>query len=171
MENKLRISKVWIEQKADNSPDDSYIGKYTDEAADWNICRHCGEYIANLSEDHPVIERGREYRYFKPEAGGEEAGSEEYQKYGKQDYKRAEDLNNGHWYFLGIIAKAEVVSPNNVVQIIRSGGLWGIESDSDASYIESVKKDELAELKEELAAFGLGERAIEYAMKKVEEKD
>lgn len=169
MKNKLRISNIWIDQKSDESPDTSCLGEYTDSAADWNICCHCGEYVANLSEDHPSIERSRNYQYFKPYAGGEPAGSEEYQKYGKQDFKRMEELNRGEWYYLGIIAKAEIVSPNGIVQIIRSGGLWGIESDSDAAYIESVEKEQLGELKEELAAFGIGERAIEYAMKNMKD--
>jgi len=50
-------------------------------------------------------------------------------------------LNNQNWYFMGISATAEVWNPqSHVIQRIHSGGIWGIESDSEKSYIESEEQ-------------------------------
>lgn len=113
----------------------------------------------------------REYNYFKPYAGGEEEGSETYQKYGKQDFERMESLYNGNWCFIGIIAKAEIRTESGTMQVIRSGGLWGIESDSEKSYLDEVGKDELENLRLELTALGFGKRAINKAYQSIETKD
>jgi hypothetical protein len=81
-----------------------------------------------------------------------------------------EGLNNGDWSFIGIIAKAEVVTGNGIMQTIRSGGLWGVESDG-GSYLDEVGKEELESLREELTALGFGKRAIDYSFKNVETVD
>jgi hypothetical protein len=117
----------------------------------------------------------REYRYFdasfnyvdkhgKPADG---LTAEEVRKYVRQDYERMERLNAGDWAFIGIKAKAEV-SIDNVVQSIHSGGLWGIESDSERSYIKEIENEQLAELRNQLYAMGFGKRAIAAACKNVE---
>ena len=91
-----------------------------------------------------------------------------------------ERLNRGDWCYLGIRAEAEIIGneqkdgPNKwhgVVQTISSGGLWGIESDSDRSYLEEVQEEELSNLKTELRALGFSKRAISTAFKNVEEKE
>jgi hypothetical protein len=119
---------------------------------------------------HECPNSRREYNYFKPYAGCEEEGSENYQKYGKQDFLRMEGLNSGSWYFMGIIAKAEIVTENDTIQVIRSGGLWGVESNS-GDYLEQVGKDELNNLRLELESLGFGKRAIDRAFQNVETKD
>jgi hypothetical protein len=48
---------------------------------------------ANLPDDYPTPPRGREYRAFRPEAGGERPGSPRYQQYGLRDYTRMEALD------------------------------------------------------------------------------
>ena len=161
---KAHITEVRVVTESDVDPDVSYIGEYTDTASDWAICRHCGEYLSLCGEEHEIPDKGREYRFFIPYAGGEKPGTKEYITYGKQDFSRMESLQNGGWCFLGIVAKATVVI-GGVCQTIRSGGLWGIESDSEDSYIESVVSEELSELGAQLSAIGLGNRAIEHAMK------
>jgi len=130
-----------------------------------------------------------EFRYFnasfnyvgkdgKPTDG---LSPEEVRKYVRQDYERMEGLNAGDWCFVGIRAEAEIVVIENVIsgpprfpitpQTITSGGLWGIESDSDRAFSESVEKDELADLRTQLLAFGFTSRAISTAFKSVERKD
>ena|ERR1041385_7004059 len=95
----------------------------------------------------------------------------------KQDYERMESLNASDWCYLGIRAEAKVVvvpfsnDHGVVVQRITSGGLWGIESDSDRSYLDEIQKDELANLKSELLALGFSTRAIATAFKNVQEVD
>jgi hypothetical protein len=119
---------------------------------------------------HTCQKSSREYNYFTPYAGGETPGTEDYQKYGKQDFKRMEGLNNGDWNFIGIIAKAEIITESGTIQTIRSGGLWGIESDA-GTYLDEVAQEELENLRAELTALGFGKRSINYAFKNVETVD
>lgn len=160
---KPKLVRVWIEHVADTCHDTSCLGEYHDTVEEWSICRCCGEYIANVGEDHEIPSRGRECRFFRPYAGGEPAGTEDYQKYGKQDYDRMESLEQGHWYYIGIVAKAEFDMPSRVRQILRSGGLFGIESDSDAEYFDEVAKEELAELRIDLESMGIPAKQIDAA--------
>ena len=125
----------------------------------------------------------REFRYFNPsfnyvDKSGKalpENTPEEVRDYTRQDYKRMERLNAGDWCFIGIRAEAQIALQCNAhhanVQHITSGGLWGIESDSDDDYLESVEKDELSDLKGQLLALGFSKRAIATAFKNVERKD
>lgn len=109
---------------------------------------------------------------------------EAMQKNAKQDYERMESLNAGNWHYIGIRAEAEISVPasgtfenlaannpyrHDVIQTITSGGLWGIESDSEKKYLESTAKEELADLKGQLKALGFSARAISKAFKNVEE--
>jgi hypothetical protein len=150
------IASVKIKRIIDESPDTSFIGEYTDDCNPWAIDRAQGEYVAILeaSDDGYEMPRAsREYRYFVPYAGGEKQGTENYQKYGKQDFERMESLERGNWYFIGIRAIAEIRLPQGdhaICQRIDSPGLWGIESDSDDGYIESVAREELAQLRDML---------------------
>lgn len=154
--------KVWnitIKQTVDESPDLSTLGQFTDTADEWAIVRegeHAGEYVANLPDEAELPQRGREYRFFKPYAGGEKEGTDDYQKYGLQDWERAEGLGRGDWCYVGISARLEYTNgPAGIVQTLRSGGLWGVESDSGADYLASVAKEELDNLRREAEAIGI----------------
>ncbi len=83
---------------------------------------------------------------------------------------RLHRLERNDWCFLGIIAKAEIISPAGIIQTVRSGGLWGVESDSDKSYLNDVEKEELHSLRAELETMGdgFGVRSMDYAFKNVE---
>jgi len=154
----IKIESITVKAIADDSPDTSYIGEYTDTPEEWVICLHCGEYLANIGDEHETQERGREYRFFKPYAGGEPDGSKEYQEYGKQDFTQMQSLSRGDWSFVGIVAKAVVSrsigNGNRRLQEFSSGGLWGVESNAGA-YLEDVKEQELEDLKQHLEAFGV----------------
>lgn len=121
-----------------------------------------------------------EYRYFNPsfnyvDKNGHarpENTPEEVRKYVRQDYERMESLNRGDFCFIGISAEARfkvcsnpLVNNNHVVVI--SGGLWGIESDSEKSYIEETEQEQLSELRAQLKALGFSSRAISTAFKAV----
>lgn len=142
------------------------------------------------------IER-HEYRYFNPsfnyvvqtssgryDKPADGLTPEDVRKYVRQDYERMERLNAGDWCYIGIRAEAEIVAVygskstlsehvttggSGPIQHITSGGLWGIESDSDKSYFAEVQTDELADLKTQLLALGFSRRAISQAFKNVEE--
>lgn len=155
--SKYRIESVKIEHAIDTDPDTSYLGEYGNKATSPAAIDRVARGDAGRGE----------YRWFNPALTGEQTGNPESPE---QDYQRMEALNNQQWYFIGIIAKARIVSPAGVIQTIRSGGLWGIESDSDKSYIESVENEQLAELRAELESLeqGIGKRAIDHAFANVE---
>jgi hypothetical protein len=127
--------------------------------------------------------RRHEYRYFNPsfnyvdKHGKLTDGNtpEEVRKYVRQDYERMESLNAGHWCYIGIRATAEIavssvgIAGGALIQTIRSGGLWGIESDSDKDHFAEVETEELAQLRVELKAIGFSTRAISTAFKNIEE--
>jgi hypothetical protein len=119
------------------------------------------------SGDTELPSHSREYRFLLPCAGGEKQGTPEYKKYAIRDAKRLEGLASEDWCFVGIIAKAvvEIQDGEGIRQTLRSGGLWGIESDSRKEHLEEVAKEELTQLKEELIGFGVGPRAAAYAIK------
>lgn len=123
----------------DGDGDTSTLGEYTDDLVDGNIVRKFGKYFEDLTEeerDDLPERRGREFRAFKPYAGGEKTGTEDYKTYGMQDYKRMEGLDAGDWCYMGVIVKA---SRNGID--LGEASLWGIESDSGAAYLDEVIKD------------------------------
>lgn len=160
MNHYLKIESIKIVHYHDECPDTSFIGEYTDKLEDGVIVRHFDEYYENLTdEERSLIPlRGREMIGFKPYAGGEKTGTEDYYKYGLQDYKRMEGLNNGDWSFIGIEAVAtvsrDIGGGNRRLETLSSGGLWGIESDS-GKYLNEVAKGEIQDLKEHLSAFNV----------------
>ena len=66
----------------------------------------------------------------------------------------------GDFYFVGVYAEARIrfATPQGgwtQGSYVRTPGLWGIESDSDQSYIAEVGKEEQAELAEMLEALNV----------------
>jgi hypothetical protein len=57
------------------------------------------------------------------------------------------------------------------MQEITSGGLWGVESDSDTAYLTEIETDELAELREQLHALGFSKRAVSTAVKNAQHEN
>lgn len=94
---------------------------------------------------------------------------------------RLRQFNDGLFCYIGIIAEAEVnvqvndgqayinrqIAPQYLRQTITSGGLWGIESDSDASYLEEIEQEQLSELRGQLHAIGFSQRAITAAFRNI----
>lgn len=146
--------------------------------------------IANLQTDVQECDcnkggrwDNREYRYFNPSFNyvtktGKPADGltpDEVRKYTRQDYDRMERLGED-WSYIGIRAQAEIGLPSRfpdslTIQRISSGGLWGIESDSDKEYIASVAADELSDLKAQLKELGFSARSIAQAFKDVKDED
>ena len=85
----------------------------------------------------------------------EEEGEKKVLAWIKEDKKRLKEFENGKVWMNGIKAVAKIAIPSKMdksykTTIIKSPGLWGIESDSSKSYIEEVKQQELKELENEL---------------------
>jgi hypothetical protein len=117
------------------------------------------------------MERG-ELRYFNGNVENYAGESpEDIRKYVRQDYERMERLQHGDWGYMGIRADAEILLSSgsaSIVQEITSGGLWGVESDSDASYLKEIETEQLSELREQLRVLGFGTRAISAAFRNSE---
>jgi hypothetical protein len=69
---------------------------------------------------------------------------------------------------MGIIAKASIRTHSGLLQIIRSNGLWGVESDVEESSLNEIVNDELCSLRKELESIGFGKRSIDYAFKNID---
>lgn len=74
----------------------------------------------------------------------------------EEDMKRYEEYGI-NWHSIGIIAEAKIFIPfkihtnngfdwNFKIQEISSGGIWGVESDSQPEYFESLEEEQIAEL-------------------------
>lgn len=183
-----RILKIWTDVELDDNPDTSWLGEYSSKPGEYAIDR----------ETNGDMQRG-EFRYFNPAQHHDvdgwdhvsdlavlnayakqiQAGHQELSRdamiealnasYRETDYQRMESLQRGDWHFVGVIARAEVQLHGTLTQNIRSGGLWGIESDSDATHLEQVRQEQLGELEQELKAAGFDKAAIRKAMKPVQE--
>ncbi len=143
----IRSLKVY--RMIDIDPDLSYLGMYGNSATTPRLIGNSAATPIDRQE-RGDMQRG-ECRYFYPAMTGEETGNPESPE---QDYQRCEDYNRGGWCMIGIQASAEVVV-DGVIQDINSGGLWGIESDSDDSYLRSVAHEQLSELKSILESLGI----------------
>ena len=178
--NSNRILSVTIRRMIDDSPDTSWLGTYS-----------------NRPETEFAIDRAHSLDYqffnpatiepFNPKAAWIPTNEHDKRAYwraamrenARRDYERMESLDAGNWGFIGIRADAEIGIPEDstmpsssmTIQCITSGGLWGIESDSDAPYLESVEQEELGELKQQLRALGFGTRAISKAFQNVTRKN
>ena len=168
---KNKILRIIIEHMPDTDPDTSWMGRYSNEPQEWALVRigeHAGEFVKDLPDDEDLPHQGREFRHFNPCADNYEGCTDdEIRKYCKQDFDRMESLSNGNWCFIGITAKAEVVSAGGTCQEVTSGGLWGIESDAKDHHKE-IEQGQLASLRRELLSFGFSRHQISRAMKKVE---
>lgn len=76
---------------------------------------------------------------------------------------RLRGYERGAFGYIGIRAKAIVRLNGDLTQTITSGGLWGIEDDSDDDYLKSVAEEEKAALVSELLAMGFTQEQIDKA--------
>lgn len=161
---KAKISKVWIEQLTETDADLSYLGEYSSEA---------DPSRPEVIDRHARGDMGRnEYRYWthtqdfeanrrslnRDHGMAKHAAWLEARRYIMEDYKRCEDYDKDDWHMTGIRARAEILVPQGrhwIIQRITSGGLWGIESDSDEDYKDQVGADELTDLREMLDALNV----------------
>jgi hypothetical protein len=190
--NGKRILQVNIVRMPDTDPDTSWLGEYSaTPSSRWSIDRAHTKDCADapkdcIDTDEQECEccggdmRRGEYRYFNPSFNYVDKHgklvdgntSDDVVRYTRQDYERMEALNAGQWGFIGIKAQATIQNTQHgPIQHVSSGGLWGIESDSEQSYFAEVASEELSQLRKELHAMGFSKRAIARACKDVQDID
>ena len=163
---------------------------------EWQALEDAYNMLDDLAQDSQPCDCGEigdmernEYRYFNPSFNyvtkdgklADGLTDEEVRKYVKSDYERLESLNRGDWCFIGIRAEAEIRCVYMTegrggrdyfqTQKITSGGVFGFESDMSQTDFEEVESEQLADLKDQLAAIGFSKRAIATAFKTVEHKE
>lgn len=155
---KIESIKVLCESDYDN--DLSFIGEYTDSIDDNVIVRHFGKFYQDLTtaEKEEIPSRGMEMRGFIPYSGGIKPGKKYFKQYGLKDYERMEKIDSGDIGFMSISAVASIATSDDgkswLCNEISGGGLYGIESDSDESYLQEIAAEQVAELKETLLTLG-----------------
>jgi hypothetical protein len=168
LERDIRVDSIRIDFSPDTDPDLSYLGEYTDrpKVIDLGAALSRGEVIqVHNGSDH------RRYRYWNPcnsvashrreleKKGYSKGVAEEIARsYVRNDYDRMQAYDRGDWQMQGCVAKAKVsysLPQGRRIEHFQSGGLWGIESDSDGSYLLEVAKEELFDLKNHLEVFGI----------------
>ncbi len=132
----IRLNALRVKWIVDEDPDLSWLD--TELSEDGKTIISSCRYTQDELDQHPIRTR----RYIREDR-------ERLNSYGDQ------------WYMLGCIAEAEVsykIGDTNDYRLehLTSGGLWGIESDCDEPYKESIAKDEeLQDLKQHLQKFGV----------------
>ena len=123
------LESIRMVEEVDQYPDLSWLETELDEAG--NIVSSCRYTQADL----------RKY------------GRKKVMAWIKEDRERLTSYGT-IWWMVGIYAEAKLLV-KGVVQTIRSGGLWGIESDSDPSYKQEVARDELSLLRDLLTTLAV----------------
>ena len=161
-----------LEQAAKKAAYETYVQDCKDNEDEVDSFETWSGYTGDCYE---LPSKSREYRFFKPEAGGEKEGTEDYKKYGLQDFERMESYERQNWCMTGIKAVAKIQTSNDgknwLCNEVSSGGLWGIESDCGAECKKEVADGQLAELRNALKAFGFNNRQIDQAFQGVKEVD
>lgn len=112
------------------------------------------------------------YVYFNPvwqnyaDGKGNLADEKEDMRYMRQDFERMESYHRGEWGMVGVYARASITVAG-IIQTVQSGGLWGIESDSDESYFAEIEAEQLSELVTVLEELGFERTAIDEACEDV----
>ena len=167
MQQQKRILSIEVKHIPDTNPDTSYLGEYSNTpAGEFSITRSIpGQYhYFNPGSVEPFDPAASWIPADRAPADKESFWRETMRENARRDYERMEAYNRDEWGFIGIRAQADVVI-GGVCQSITSGGLWGIESDSEKSYFREVEREELKQLREILHELGFSKRAIAAAVK------
>ena len=105
---------------------------------------------------------------YSPDNYKGEENNPDYQKWLHEDAARIVDYYKDRWYYMGVRAQAKVTIPSGIKDgwmaeiIIKSPGLWGIESDCGDDYLKEIYQDEVDNLKIMIENLQKGE--VEYTV-------
>lgn len=153
-----KIKKITLKRVPDYDADLSYLGTFDPQAQ--------SDYAIAHEPDN-----NRTFNWFNPQ-NVEGDTPRNLRKYAKQDYERMMAYENGHWHMMMVKAEAEIATSEKgnswLINKVSSGGLWGLESDSDESYFKEVEDEQMAELKDLLLELGFTAEDIAKAPKESE---
>lgn len=143
-----KIQSITIDTIPDYDADMSYLGTFSDEQK--------GKFAIEHEPGNP-----RTLKYFN-------ADNVENMKQAKDNYDRMMDFEHGRVQNLSIRAEAEIRTSTDggktwLCNTIKSGGLYGIEDDSDPSYFREVEAEQMAELTDALKSLGFSDDEIKNA--------
>lgn len=146
-----KIKQITIEVLPDYDVDLSYLGTFSNtKESEFSINHHENEGGSNT------------YKWFNPQKGACETIEQ-----AMQDYNRMMDYERGNWWSQGIKATAEIHTSDDgkhwLINHISSGGLYGIESDDDDDYIETIREEQVDDVKALLLEFGFSQDEINNA--------
>jgi hypothetical protein len=156
-----RIDKIKVHHLIDESPDTSYLGEFSDRPE----TEYAIDQRERSGEDNCVLQ------FFNPASAVDckDEPAEDIRRYAEQEYQRMMALERGDWQYIGITAVAEVAASLDVgktwkLDKLTSGGLWGIESDSDQAYLQEIIDEEKRELRAYLLEYGFTAEEIDARM-------
>lgn len=88
------------------------------------------------------------------------ADSDEDRRTARSLERRLRAYRRGDWEMIGVWAECIVSYPissrgDRRLETLRSGGLWGVESDSDPDYLSDVQQAQVLELRQHAERFGV----------------
>ncbi len=128
----------------DNDPDYSWLGKYCDFRQPRTKDEKLVHRATGLILDHRGVWRDEKGRIAaEPEDTGDwrnyhytfHSNGHGSVKYAYRDHRRMEDLNNGGWWFIGIVVSVELDGAE-----IGYASCYGYESDSGEEYFEEEER-------------------------------
>ena len=137
MKPKPVIETIRVKHLVDENADLSWLKSTIDASGKLHSCR----YTQDELQQHPRRTR----------------------RYMAEDKARLDNYGNT-WGMMGIMAEATVKYPigqgNWRLETLTSGGIWGVETDSDNHYIQQLEHEELADLKSHLQTFNVSVRGF-----------
>ena len=135
-----KIRAIRIKKILEESPDLSDLGTFSKEK---------GKFAIEHKGDRGTLP------YFN-------ADNVENMKQAKQNYERMMQFETGLVCQYEIKAEAEILTSSDkgqtwLINAVSSGGVWGIESDSDKEYFKEIADGELEELKDVLRELGFSQ--------------
>lgn len=170
MKNTKRIQSIKVQRVADSDPDTSYLGTFSNRAYTQFAIDHCERTGSNRTNGQwfnpGTVEDFKESASWIPTTveNKRQYWHDAMVKNAEADYARMIAFSDGQWEYIGIRATAEVVIAGTC-QTVTSGGLWGIESDSDAAYLQEIEAEQVSELRTILYGMGFSKRSIAAAVK------
>lgn len=147
-----KIQKIVIHYTPDYDADTSWLGTFDDKAL--------SALAINYHEKSG--ESSRTFEWFNPQPG-----TCETIKHAEDAYNRMITLNEGRWCFMSIKAVAHIATSLDgkswINNTIESGGVYGIESDSDKASTDEISCDQQNDILATLHELGFSVDEIEAA--------